>query len=312
MLRTQLAIALKADDAKSLDAVCKSAEQLPIPSVQVVCTLIKLESARSSSDSAAVAQVLDQAYAAVTSEMDEYKSGKAPKPLETKETKTAKGQNSKGQKSAGSAPAARTYDQDKAYHYCMALVAQIGRLAVKHNLVPLASQCHKICQLSRKYGLHRAWILCELSTVELKLKENVTSSEGEEPFGYGPSRQTLMQLEIQKRRECAESLLSTVTSAIRLGDRTIIEDACSLAWSVCNPHLLTSETRSLAHVLLQRCCEALESVNSATFLLRAQFHLETARADAAEDYLQKAKEHVTKALGLDYTLQLTQLTSDVR
>ncbi|XP_023695682.2 cilia- and flagella-associated protein 46 isoform X2 [Paramormyrops kingsleyae] len=87
-------------------------------------------------------------------------------------------------------------------------------------------------------------------------------------------------------------------NAVGEGDSPVILAVCATLWNVCLP-LLQHNLRKRIRGQLVRLAQTLEDIHSPLLELRCQIHSEVGEADAEEDRLESALEHLQKALRLD-------------
>ncbi|XP_048865345.1 cilia- and flagella-associated protein 46 isoform X2 [Brienomyrus brachyistius] len=87
-------------------------------------------------------------------------------------------------------------------------------------------------------------------------------------------------------------------NAVGEGDGPVIQAVCVTLWNVCLP-LLQPNLRKRIRGQLARLAQTLEDIHSPLLELRCQIHSEVGEAEAEEDRLESALEHLQKALHLD-------------
>eukprot|EP01065_Artemidia_motanka_P045864 TRINITY_DN6821_c1_g1_i1.p1 TRINITY_DN6821_c1_g1~~TRINITY_DN6821_c1_g1_i1.p1 ORF type:complete len:3085 (+),score=971.89 TRINITY_DN6821_c1_g1_i1:65-9319(+) len=94
-------------------------------------------------------------------------------------------------------------------------------------------------------------------------------------------------------------LEKALQSAARTGDTHLLQIGCVLIWNLSLP-LLNDGTRRLVAKPLQSALQTLEACGSNLHQLRVEILHELACCDIADEFLQKANQRVTAALGIDY------------
>ena len=119
--------------------------------------------------------------------------------------------------------------------------------------------------------------------------------------GAPPQGEVYTRLMVGTRIDALKRLEDTLASARRTNDAELVQEGCVLIWNISLP-LLQPSLVSHAMRALTLACASLEAVESPMHEVRVALHLELARAEAAADFMARAKEHVDKGLLLDVPL----------
>jgi hypothetical protein len=163
-------------------------------------------------------------------------------------------------------------------------LAEAGRLAIKHNLIPLCEgACNVISRASQ--GSLRAKIWTEYSKAELILKK----PKSEVDLKTGMKLNTLQKQieEFDRRVEALKLLDRAMIANKRLADPYIIIEGCILIWNTGLP-LLKKTTRHHVYKPFQAAANLLEQIQANENVLRVCLHLELAKYEMEQDFLSKA------------------------
>ena len=169
------------------------------------------------------------------------------------------------------------------------VLINLATQAAAHGLLELASLCATRCTSSAK-------LACRVrsSYIQAMVMVGELDASGE----YPAQGEVYTRRMVSTRIEALGILEEAVNSARRVGEPALVQDGCVIIWNVSLP-LLQPSLIGYAERTLYLAASALEAIASPLSQLRASLHLELARLDATRDFMQKAAQHVNKALLLD-------------
>ena len=169
------------------------------------------------------------------------------------------------------------------------VLVALATQAAAHGLLEIADLCATRCASSGK-------LACRVRSSYIKAMVMVGQLDASKEFPAQGDVYTRRM--VSTRIEALHLLEEAVNSARRVGEPGLIQDGCVIIWNVSLP-LLQPSLIGYAERVLYLAASALEAIASPLAQLRASLHLELARLDAARDFMQKAAQHVSKALILD-------------
>lgn len=195
----------------------------------------------------------------------------------------------------------------------LGVVAEAGRIALQYDLHSIARHCVERTLWCKAIGLHRAWVLSELTSMQLAVQDGEATAPHDPRFGSSADK-------LKIRLRVVSELEKTLTSAMRLPSNhsggalavdggtsaDVVQETCVLMWNLALP-LLQPAFRPRIQRALKTCCSALHAIQSPLTLLRVQFHLEMAKCEVDSEFLEKASQQVKAALALDYSLSPTEI-----
>lgn len=166
--------------------------------------------------------------------------------------------------------------------------------AVLSGFSRFAGCCDVVVEQKRKSMQPRHRLLHQVLKV-LLLTANSTISHDQRRLSVQQGQQPMLS----RRVEGVKALERTLLAVKRLGDQSLAERVCMLAWNLALP-LLQPHLNAQVERAFNLASATLEEQDSLLLEFRARLYLEVAKLDAASDFLVKANANAGKALGLDY------------